>query len=257
MTLEAVAQAENLIQGLGTSLADWQGSEVLAGVPVIDHRQLVPPGHRLVVIAPHPDDEVLACAGILAAMAGREADVLMIAVTDGEASHPGSLTWTASQLRRERPLESVRALSRLRLEVGAVEWLRLGLPDSGVPAFEGLLVERLLEVIRPGDRVLTTWRFDGHCDHEATGRAAARVALRHQACLIEMPVWAWHWAAPQDPRIPWARARKFMLGAEVLRMKRHAINAHLSQTCSDGQSPPVLERETLERLLQPFELVFL
>jgi LmbE family N-acetylglucosaminyl deacetylase len=39
----------------------------------------------------------------------------------------------------------------------------------------------------------------------------------------------------------------------VLAQKRQAIAAHVSQV-----SPPaVLSRETLERLMQPFELVFL
>ena len=71
--------------------------------------------------------------------------------------------------------------------------------------------------------------------------------------LIEVPVWAWHWARPDDARIPWARAHKYLLDPQVLAQKRQAIAAHVSQV-----SPPaVLSRETLERLMQPFELVFL
>jgi LmbE family N-acetylglucosaminyl deacetylase len=190
-------------------------------------------------------------------MKGREAEVLMIAVTDGEASHPGSLKWTPSRLRQQRPLESKHALDLLGLDTRALNWKRLKLPDSDVAGREDRLVDRLLEVIRPADRVITTWRRDGHCDHEATGRATAYVASRQKACLIEVPIWAWHWARPQDPRIPWARAHKFMLDAHVLAHKRRAIHAHASQLSAEGHTPAVLERETLERLLQPFELVFL
>jgi LmbE family N-acetylglucosaminyl deacetylase len=43
----------------------------------------------------------------------------------------------------------------------------------------------------------------------------------------------------------------------VLARKRQAIAAHASQVSRDGQTPAVLSGETLERLLQPFELVFL
>ena len=253
MSAESVSQAENLIQGPGTSLAQWQASDWLARVPTITHRELVPAGQRLVVVAPHPDDEVLGCACILAGMQGREADVLMIAVTDGEASHPQSHHWTPTRLRRERPLESTRALARMGLDVTALDWQRLGLPDSGVAGQEGLLIERLAALIRPQDRVITTWRLDGHCDHEATGRATASAVARQRACLIEAPVWAWHWARPDDARIPWSRAHKYLLDPQVLAQKRQAIAAHVSQV-----SPPaVLSRETLERLMQPFELVFL
>jgi len=254
---EAAAQAENLIRGAGTTLAEWQASPSLACVPTITHQQLIPTGHRLIVIAPHPDDEILGCAGILAGMRGREADVVMLAVTDGDASHPRSQQWTPSRLRQQRPLESLHALDCLGLDASALDWQRLGLPDSAVAGQEDQLVKRLLEVVRPGDRLISTWRLDGHCDHEATGRAAACAALQLNACLIEVPIWAWHWARPNDPRIPWRRARKLMLDAPLLAQKRRAINAHVSQVTADGQTPAVLDQHTIERLLQPFELVFL
>jgi LmbE family N-acetylglucosaminyl deacetylase len=257
VSAEPVSQGPNLIQGPGTSLAQWQASERLARVPTITHRQLVPAGQRLVVVAPHPDDEVLGCAGILAGMQGREADVLLIAVTDGEASHPQSRHWTPTRLRQQRPKESMRALACMGLDVTALDWQRLGLPDSGVAGQEALLIERLMALIRPHDRVITTWRLDGHCDHEATGRATACAVAQQGACLIEVPVWAWHWARPDDARIPWARAHKYRLEPQVLAQKRQAIAAHVSQVSPEGQAPAVLSRETLERLLQPFELVFL
>jgi LmbE family N-acetylglucosaminyl deacetylase len=257
VSAEPVSQGPNLIQGPGTSLAQWQASERLARVPTITHRQLVPAGQRLVVVAPHPDDEVLGCAGILAGMQGREAGVLLIAVTDGEASHPQSRHWTPMRLRQQRPKESMRALACMGLDVTALDWQRLGLPDSGVAGQEALLIERLMALIRPHDRVITTWRLDGHCDHEATGRATACAVAQQGACLIEVPVWAWHWARPDDARIPWARAHKYRLEPQVLAQKRQAIAAHVSQVSPEGQAPAVLSRETLERLLQPFELVFL
>ncbi|NER66784.1 PIG-L family deacetylase, partial [Pseudomonas sp. MAFF212427] len=77
------------------------------------------------------------------------------------------------------------------------------------------------------------------------------------ATLIEVPIWAWHWACPHDPRLPWHRARKFILSPEQLASKRSAIAAHVSQLETDGERAPVLNETTLQRLLQPFELVFL
>jgi LmbE family N-acetylglucosaminyl deacetylase len=251
------AQAENLIRGPGTTLAQWQASPALARVPTISHEELVPQGRRLVVIAPHPDDEILGCAGILAGMQGREAEVLMIAVTDGEGSHPGSLQWTPERLRQARPVESAEALQRLGLDTQALHWQRLGAPDSGVPDEEIRLRTWLSSLLQPGDRVVTTWRHDGHCDHEATGRATADAVRQQRACLIEVPVWAWHWAQPQDPRIPWARARKLLLDPATLERKRQAISAHVSQVNADGPVAAVLSDEVIERLSQPFELVFI
>ena len=74
--------------------------------------------------------------------------------------------------------------------------------------------------------------------------------------LLEVPVWAWYWAEPEDTRLPWERAYKVQLDADALQRKQQAITAHVSQLETDGERPPVLPAETLECLMQPFELVF-
>lgn len=250
---------DNPIRGDGTSLAQWQASSQLAVVPSISPHLLLPDGNRLVVVAPHPDDEVLMCGGWLAAMSGHEDRLLLVSVTDGDASHRGSFLWPASRLRAVRPRESRQALACLGLDTERLQWLRLGLADSQVADSEARLAATLCDLLRPGDRVLTTWRHDGHCDHEAVGRACARAASQCAARLLEVPVWAWHWAAPNDARLPWLRARKMPVDPARLARKREAIAAHVSQLHPDPstQAPPILSPAALERLLQPFELIFL
>lgn len=122
---------------------------------------------------------------------------------------------------------------------------------------ETRLSARLAKLLNPHDIVVTTWRGDGHCDHEATGRACASAVRATGAVLVEAPIWAWHWAAPDDSRIPWQYARKVKLEEEVLSRKRRAVQAHHSQIHPDKNSPPVLCKLTLDRLLQPFELIFI
>ncbi|WP_273823394.1 PIG-L deacetylase family protein [Pseudomonas asplenii] len=253
----STAMDSKAIEGTGTPLADWQRSVSLAGVPPISRNTLVPDGCRLVVVAPHPDDEVLMCGGLLAVLAQQSApNLLLISVTDGEASHRGSTRWTEHRLRQVRPRESLVALHELGLKTTQLQWLRLGLPDSDVARHEPELCHDLSQWIEPGDRVITTWREDGHADHEAVGRACAGAARQRQAMLFEAPVWAWHWALPNDARLPWKRARKLSLDASTLSLKRRAIAAHRSQTVPDQDTAPVLQAHALERLLQPFELVF-
>lgn len=249
--------SENLIQdSSGTPLSDWQRSNRLAHTPWVDARQLCPPGSRLVVVAPHPDDEILMCGGLLSDFRGREHELLMISVTDGEGSHPASAHWSPQRLREQRPLESRAALQRLGLDVDAIGWQRLSLQDSAVGEDESLLFNHLCQLLTPDDRLLTTWRDDGHCDHEAVGRACADAAKACQAHLLEVPVWAWHWASPEDPRLPWSRARRLELDQDSQQRKRDAIAAHVSQIQSDAGQPPVLSTAILQCLLQPFELVF-
>lgn len=253
-----MSDGENLIRTDGTPLSAWQGSQRLAQVAEIDLDTLTPSHGRVVVVAPHPDDEVLACGGLLAALAGSERELVLVSVTDGEGSHPGSAVWPPERLKQTRLEESRAALSALGLAEEKLTWHRLHAPDSQAGLDQAGLTTAIAALLRPGDRVLTTWRHDGHCDHEAVGQACLDAATTVDAQVVEIPVWAWHWAAPEDQRLPWERARRLPLSDEHLARKRAAIEAHHSQLASDASTgaPPVLSAEALSRWLQPFELVF-
>lgn len=248
-----MSQAQNLIAGTqGTPPSLWRSCIQLERLPRLRREELVPPGRRLVVVAPHPDDEVLGCGGLLASLEAQDCAGLLVSVTDGEASHPGSSHWTADTLRQTRIVESRSALARLGIDLGQWQWRRLRLPDGGVTA--AALRDPLRALLRPGDRLVSTWREDGHCDHEQVGLACAQLAAECGARHFETPIWAWHWAFPGDPRLPWGRARRLDLDDEALRRKRQALEAHASQLQG---STPILSARLLETLLQPFEVYFL
>ena len=245
-----------VIRGRGTSEASWRACSHLGTLPAVTLDTLVPAGRRAVVVAPHPDDEVLGAGGLMSQMAQAGRDLLILPVTDGTASHPGSSRWTPERLSQERPLETVRALALLGLS--RIRLHRLGLDDGQLAEQEALLARRVAEQLRPGDVVITTWRQDGHPDHEATGRACATAAEESGAQLIEMPVWAWHWARPGDPRLPWSRACRLPLSPDVEQRKRLAAAAFASQTRPDPTSRAgcVLPPSALARVLRPYEVFF-
>jgi LmbE family N-acetylglucosaminyl deacetylase len=253
--MDAVTR-DRTISGNGTAARAWRGDAALAGVADTDAAALVPSGSRLVVVAPHPDDEILACGGLLQLLAAGGAPALLVAVTDGEASHPGSPAWPPERLRSARPRETLAALDCLGIATPSV--LRLEIPDGGVSARETGLVRRLAEVLAPGDVVLTTWRYDGHPDHEATARACAAAAARCGARLLEAPIWGWHWSTPADGAMPLAHARKLPLPDAVLARKRAAMACFHSQVLHDASraAEPVVPAHALERILMPFELYF-
>lgn len=242
--------------GEGTPESQWLAWFASRSIPDAGLDELLHDSRRVLLVAPHPDDEVLAAGGLLAMLATHRHDPLVIAVTDGTASHPGSALWPADRLKRERPRESLEALARLGL---AGVNLRMQLPDGGLEAEEDLLAHRLTEFIREGDAVVTTWRQDGHPDHEATGRACARACESRGARLLEAPVWAWHWAGIEDSRLPWERARRLPLDPRACAGKRHAVRAFASQLEADPSTGagPVLRHSTVARAMRPFEVFFL
>ena len=243
------------IAGAGTPEEAWRSWPAPAAWPELVFASAPP---RVVVVAPHPDDEVLGVGGTLALLAAAGCEVVVVAVTDGEASHPGSPTLSRPELAARRALERSAALRHLGL--GSTQVRRLGLADGGVTAVEPDLAAALTELLAPSDWCLTTWSGDGHPDHEATGRAALRAAASVGCRVLEFPVWTWHWAEPADDRVPWSRARRVSLPPAVETAKRAAVAEYRTQVeplSDSAEDAAILPPPTLRRLLRNVETVFI
>jgi len=235
------------IAGEGTAEPAWLAWPALHGWPELDRSDMDDP----VVVAAHPDDEVLGAGGLLA-LARR---IELVAVTDGEASHPESTVYTRAGLAAVRRAETGAALRRLGLEGVPVH--RLGHPDGGVD--EEALGAYLTRLLVPGRWCLSTWRGDGHPDHEAVGRAAATACAATGARLVEYPIWLWHWARPGDARVPWDRARVVPLPDRVRAAKAAAVAEFASQIRPLGPDPAdaaILPPAVLARFQRPMEVYF-
>lgn len=253
--MDTLIPSSRLITGAGTPEATWLGWRGLRTAPMMLIEHCLPANKRLVVVAPHPDDEVLTCGGLLHMQAARGGSVLVVAVTDGEASHRGSAQWTASRLAPVRRLESTNALALLGIPFSWVT--RLGLPDGAVQRQRPQLTSALTRLLRADDLVVATWRLDGHPDHEAVGTAAAQACATVGCKLAEAPVWMWHWGVPQHASIPWERLCGLRLSEAAQEKKRRALAAHRTQlTPRDGGKEPVLGSEIQRRARRSVEYFF-
>ncbi len=249
----AAQLAVRQIAGGGTPEQDWQAWAALASVPRLSLDACVHRRQRLVVIAPHPDDEVLACGGLLASHTARGGDCAVVAVTDGEASHTGSPSVSARELAHTRRAESIQGLQALGVPRASI--VRLGLPDGQVRDYAAQISSALQLILQRDDVVVSTWRLDGHPDHEATAETVAVVCARLGCRFMEAPVWMWHWAAPGSTQVPWRELKGFDLGEDAWALKQQALMAHATQlTPRDGPDPePVLGLAIQERALRRTE----
>jgi LmbE family N-acetylglucosaminyl deacetylase len=245
MPAEPAPASAHPIDAPGTGERDWAAWPGLAAAPVLD----LAGWREAVIVAAHPDDEVLGAGGIVAMLAARGARLRIVAVTDGEASHHGA---DESALARRRAAERSAALAALG--AAGAEVIRLGLPDGGVATAEGTLKSSLRDLTAGFAACLAPWERDLHADHEAVGRAARRGA---GGVLLFYPVWMWHWAVPGDPRVPWGRRMRVPLPAWARAAKERAVGCFESQLeARPGGRGPVLSPEFTAHFSRGSELLF-
>jgi LmbE family N-acetylglucosaminyl deacetylase len=198
------------------------------------------PGHgdRILVLAPHPDDESLAAGGLLARAASCGAAARVIFVTDGDnapwTQRIGERRWRirAADRRRfgqRRQREAIAAIERLGLTPADAVFLHH--PDQGITP----------ELLRGDERLvhelaseLDTWRptllvtpspFDLHPDHSAVA-VFARLALSASTARPHPRVLDYlvHGSPRWSPDLAVLR-----LTTEERQRKRDAIACHVSQ----------------------------
>jgi LmbE family N-acetylglucosaminyl deacetylase len=217
---------------------------------------------RVLVVAPHPDDETLGCGGLITILARGGSAFSFVFVTDGGASHPRSVSWSRSRLASRREAEAIEALHRLGVGHAPRCFLRLAdaaIPPEGSPEWDAAIarVENIIRDFQP-HLMLLPWRRDPHRDHRDSWRLA-RIALQHAGAhplILEYAIWLDELGAPEDrPRQD--EAAPIVLDVrEALGHKQAAIAAHASQTTALIDDDPTgfrLTATTIARLVKPTE----
>lgn len=198
---------------------------------------------HLLVVAPHPDDEVLGAGGLIRACAMGAGKVTVLSVTDGEAADLSQAD--LGLVRRQELLEALRRLSQLHVQVE-----RLGLRDGGVTQQANRLHDAILSLCEPDTTLVAPYERDGHPDHEAAGSVSLAIAHDFAIPLLRYPIWAWHHTDPRSlPPLRWVR---FPLSEGAQRAKRRAILCFESQL-RPRRGPPVVPEHVLAHFERPYE----
>lgn len=159
-----------------------------------------PPAARVLVLAPHMDDETIGCGGTLARHARAGASITVAFLTDGRFGDPG-LAGLSQAARRQRETELVaerKQEARRAAAVLGVRDLRFLDERDGSLASRPPLVETirgLLDELQP-EFVYLPFFLDHHPDHRAVTRIlldAASTARHRDFVCVAYEVWAPLW----------------------------------------------------------------
>ena len=233
-------------------------------LPLLDLSQIS--RQRVVVVAPHPDDETLGCGGAIALMCAKGYDVKVLVVSDGTGSHPNSHQYPAPALRYLRERETIAALEILGLAHRSFVTF-LGLKDGAVPTIAAhtfmaakLRCQAYLQQTLP-DTIFLPWRADPHPDHRATWQLiqAAILGLGISPQIIEYPIWDWDiHQQKQLPDLDCISGWRLDI-SQVLATKQQAIATYKSQLgelIDDDPDGFYLTPELLTNFTRPWEVYF-
>lgn len=217
------------------------------------------PAGRVVVIAPHPDDETLGCGGWLAACCANGWEVRVVVLTDGSASHPGHPALTPELLARQRRNECLEACRALGLPENRVEFW--GLPDGQLDRLDPPLRQDALDRLRrlALDRgrlwLVPGWR-ERSTEHTGA-RALVSDALRDSPGppqVWEYFIWGWRNPLGLWPLLGAGGWMQHHAADGPAASKSRAIHSYKSQTTpTPPWSRPVLEPVLLRALEGPRE----
>ncbi len=196
---------------------------------------------RVLIVAPHPDDEVLGCSGLIQRLLneGKQVDVAIL--SGGGKSHAGCCKIDESTL-----IESRRNLSRKAAEILGLPLEHLHFLDypDGCIAFDCSETERmkkLIDTLLP-ESIFVPHKGEGWSDHLEAGQIVRKLAGETSGVsFYEYCVWFWYYNVWNIDR---KKAFVLTMSKEELSHKNEAINAYIQPKAPCGKPfsgvlPPV------------------
>lgn len=155
----------------------WAGEGMARGLPTFE---------RVLVCAPHPDDETIMCGGTVALLTDAGAAVTLVVASDGEATLGSDLP--QPRIAAARRSEAERAAAVL----GIADVRFLGEPDGELSGRVPALTVALAQALRATEAqlVLVPWFLDATADHRAVALALARARPGEDVEVWGGEVWA-------------------------------------------------------------------
>lgn len=148
--------------------------------------------NNVAIIAPHPDDEVIGCAGLIQALAKRGTPPHVIILTGGEGSHRFCCDIPAEQIIKERRTLSLKVADTLGLPSSYVYFLDY--PDEHILMnhSETEKLQELLSLLSPNVVFLPHCR-EGMPDHVNSAKIVKELMKDKKVSIYEYCVWMWYY----------------------------------------------------------------
>lgn len=185
----------------------------------------------ILIIAPHPDDEVIGCGGLISRLVGEGNTPHIIVMTRGEASHHGCCDTPDGEIIHARRQLTRNALTILGVPEDNLH--ELNFPDGGITENCGELerLKVLLKKLAPNSILVPHWG-EGWPDHVNTSRIVKGL-LPSDTKIWEYCVWMWYYNVWRG--LDWKNATILEMTPHEHELKLRAIDAYTQPLAPCGK----------------------
>ncbi len=184
------------------------------------------------ILAPHPDDEIFGCGGLIARLTSQGKPPHVAILTGGGRSHHGCCATSEETIVTQRRTLTIKSLTALGIPACNIHFLNFQDGNIGdKPGSEMNRLKNLLSDLQP-DTILVPHHGEGWPDHLATRQIGIDLAPKG-AQVWEYCVWMWYYS---QHGLDWKNARTLNMSATEHASKLNAI-ATYSNSCAPCGKP--------------------
>ena len=195
-------------------------------------KRTIPITATTLIIAPHPDDEVIGCGGLISRLISNGITPHIVIMTGGEKSHVDCCKLNDEEIKSARHQLTRNALHILGISTDHIH--ELNFHDGEIsPNNLNKVAElrQLINKLRPKNILIPHWG-EGWPDHINTAQIIKQMKLAN--CLIwEYCVWVWYYNIWR--RLDWKNATVLKMSKKEQRLKIKAMKAYTEPLAPCGR----------------------
>ena len=150
---------------------------------IIPYHLSPPPGEKIIILAPHPDDETLGCGGTIRLLRKSGKQVKVIFLTSGDQadpSNPASKIYHGEEHITDYSMMREREASKALKILDVSDYVFLRFPDRKLDMYYESVLGRLLDVIKEyaADTIFSPSMIELNPDHRTTAALAMEIQRR-------------------------------------------------------------------------------
>lgn len=191
------------------------------------------------ILAPHPDDEVFGCAGLIQRMLSEGKRVDVVILTGGEGAYPQELTdrETLIEQRKQLTLNAAKQIGLPQEQIYFLQWADGQLDKALISSEKIKELTGLVTKIKP-EAIFSPHSFEGWSDHLATSQLADSIIHSHNSRVknYKYNVWTWY-SMPYNklPQMGWKQSFVLQMNKKEYQRKLDAIDEYIRTLTSFGK----------------------